>query len=205
MLSQFDERVVLTDLANARDRHALVEFYTTWPDLSKEAELIVPQDFLNDEGEESEDVDIDQDLRPLSFLADLLRRLWVADEEAVTKLHAILLPTTWTYTLSAPSSMFQLDWTRGKFSYQPPSELRRSLYYLLQHSDLTRRCGNSDCERPYFIGTHGNDRYCSNNCFVIARKQSKRAWWEEHGEEWRRDRESVKKKNATKKKPRGGI
>src|SRR5437588_12388193 len=112
MENEDDERMVLIRLANARDSDALVEFCTTWPDLSKEAEWIVPPDLLDNEDVDSEDVD-SEDLRPLSFLARLLRRLWVADEEAVTKLHAILLPSSSSYTRSptdTPSSMFRLDW-----------------------------------------------------------------------------------------------
>src|SRR5437588_8709109 len=100
---------ILTDLANARDADALQRFYDTWETFSREAKLIVPPGFLRDE-----DANMPDHLRPVSFLAYLLRRLWVGDEEAMTKLERILLPTGQSLT-----TFFRLDWRWGRLSYQP--------------------------------------------------------------------------------------
>ncbi len=181
-------RKLLTELANACDTDAIQEFVRHWPDFSREAELVVPPAFLADEDE------VPEALRHVSFLAYLLRRLWVADDEAVKKLNAIFLTRNLTLTLSPP--FFETDWRRGTFAYHPQTEVQRVLHYLLQHVEFVKRCGNVDCARPYFIGNHTADKYCSEKCFAVARKKSKRAWWNEHGGEWRDAAEKVKRKKS---------
>jgi len=92
------------------------------------------------------------------------------------------------------------DWRRGSFIYLPWAELQRDLYYLARNSDRLKMCANFDCSHPYFIGERGNERYCSKPCFDISRRQAKRAWWGEHGEQWRMAREKLKREAKKKSK-----
>ena len=41
------------------------------------------------------------------------------------------------------------------------------------------RCGDR------FVANAPKSIYCSDACFHVARKDSKKAWWSEHGKEWR--------------------
>jgi len=52
------------------------------------------------------------------------------------------------------------------------------------------RCGTR------FVADTPQNTYCSDACFQLARKDSKRAWWSEHGHQWRKSKQS--KKNRSK-------
>ena len=53
------------------------------------------------------------------------------------------------------------------------------------------RCGNR------FVATTPKSIYCTDACFQLARKDSKKAWWSEHGQEWR---DSIKKAKSKRSK-----
>jgi len=54
--------------------------------------------------------------------------------------------------------------------------------------DRMRRCQNSACPVPYFLAKHRNQRFCSKICAGPAQRKLKKAWWSEHGDEWRSKR-----------------
>ena len=180
---------MLKDLANASDDQAIHKLQISWPELSRDATGLLSIDFLG----EREFFDTPADLRRFYFLRHLLRRLWVADEEAVRKLEEILVAAG-DPSLTVTPSHFRLDWRRGTFTYQPQSELQRALYYLAQNSIQAKLCGNPDCEHPYFIAALANELYCCKACSDVARRQARRNWWGEHGAEWRRAKEKARRK-----------
>jgi hypothetical protein len=47
-------------------------------------------------------------------------------------------------------------------------------------------CGNPECPAPYFVATKKNQRYCSEKCAGWAKREAKKAWWDQHGSERRR-------------------
>jgi len=54
--------------------------------------------------------------------------------------------------------------------------------------DRMRRCENSTCAVPYFLAKHRNQKFCSEICAGPAQRELKKAWWSEHGDEWRSKR-----------------
>ena len=50
-----------------------------------------------------------------------------------------------------------------------------------------RKCEAPECSTPYFVARHLRQKYCSDKCAEWAQKSWKKKWWEEHGEEWRRN------------------
>ena len=54
-------------------------------------------------------------------------------------------------------------------------------------SDRMRRCENSSCPAPYFVARKRTQKYCSEECAAPAQREQKKAWWNEHGEEWRKE------------------
>lgn len=190
--TDFNVRSFLEELANARDTDALRSALTRWAALFVEARYCVPKNLI------CETQDTPKDLAIPESIAFLLRRLWVSDEEAISKLDRLFLSEnrSWTYT----PGFFRADWRRSKLVYQPHSQIQHALFFLLEHSTLLRLCGNPDCDRPYFIAEHGNDRYCKKKCFNKARSDAKRAWWGEHGEQWRSERERLARKRNVKSK-----
>jgi hypothetical protein len=54
------------------------------------------------------------------------------------------------------------------------------------------RCGNR------FVASAPKSIYCSDACFQSARKDSKKAWWNEHGPQWRTKRTKSAKSKGSK-------
>ena len=61
-------------------------------------------------------------------------------------------------------------------------------------ADRMRYCQNPSCPAPYFLAKRRSQKYCSDACSLPAQREFKRAWWQDHGEEWRAKR--AKKKEA---------
>jgi len=54
--------------------------------------------------------------------------------------------------------------------------------------DRMRYCPNPECPAPYFIAKRRSQKYCSDACALPAQREFKRAWWSDHGNEWRAKR-----------------
>ncbi len=61
--------------------------------------------------------------------------------------------------------------------------------------DRMRYCPSPHCAAPYFIAKRRSQKYCSDGCAVPAQREFKRAWWDEHGKEWRAERKKVSQKS----------
>jgi hypothetical protein len=68
-------------------------------------------------------------------------------------------------------------------------------------SDRMRYCANPACPAPYFIARRRSQKYCTDACALPAQREFKRAWWSEHGPEWRKKRKRAEKVKARAKKP----
>lgn len=53
-------------------------------------------------------------------------------------------------------------------------------------ADLMRLCPNPTCPAPYFIAKRRSQKYCSDACSLPAQREFKKAWWREHGSDWRK-------------------
>ena len=57
-------------------------------------------------------------------------------------------------------------------------------------------CWNPECPAPYFLASRNNQRYCSDGCTVVAKREAKRKWWSKH----RAKRKSSKSKRERRKR-----
>ena len=69
----------------------------------------------------------------------------------------------------------------------------------LQIADRMRYCPNPTCLSPYFIAYRRSQKYCTDACALPAQRELKRAWWKEHGDEWRKARKASTKKSLQKR------
>jgi hypothetical protein len=69
----------------------------------------------------------------------------------------------------------------------------------VQIADRMRYCPNPTCPAPYFIARRRSQKYCSDDCALPAQRELKRAWWKEHGDEWRKARKGSTKKPKRKR------
>jgi hypothetical protein len=120
------------------------------------------------------------DERVLAF-QDVAQSVWSGgSERSIERLREVLLP---------PESIgaIGIDWKARSLSYQPITNIQAGFYYLLQNSNLAKRCGN-ECVQRFFFAKRPNERYCSARCFAAAQKAAKKDWWQEHAEEFRERR-----------------
>jgi rRNA maturation protein Nop10 len=82
----------------------------------------------------------------------------------------------------------------------PESEVwpcQRAAMFLGVDSWRVRFC--SSCGNRY-VAAHPRQQFCGDNCFQKSRKEAKKAWWGEHGQNWRTSKQkSAKKISKTKK------
>jgi hypothetical protein len=141
------------------------------------AEKSAREEFLEKYNLDAETADLS-----LAFYVDLAQSLFTRPSaSSLKRLRQLLLP-------AGALDMLGIDWRRRRFSYQAHARLQGAFHYLLENSDLAKRCGNAACAKPYFFSKRRNARYCSDECFAAAQRATKREWWEEHGEEWRQSR-----------------
>jgi hypothetical protein len=74
------------------------------------------------------------------------------------------------------------------------SSLYRHMYFLIMFEKLgsLRVCKNPGCVTPRFRALRKDKIYCCTDCAELI---AKRRWWEENGNEWRRNRQKVKSKS----------
>jgi hypothetical protein len=69
-----------------------------------------------------------------------------------------------------------------------PRPMSQALEYLLRPNVHTSICVNPGCLSPYFFPSRRGQKYCSDACSLPAQRESKRSWWQEHGDAWRKGR-----------------
>ncbi len=67
-------------------------------------------------------------------------------------------------------------------------DLARFLSFELNSypAERLRICARPNCETPYFTARHLRQNYCSELCAQWGQRQSKKQWWTENGNEWRK-------------------
>lgn len=190
----------LKDLANlADDRAAFESFESRHADFLP-AELRRPVEFAVDQVSLALGVNLSHEQRTklvglreqLCGLRRGLRALWTA-------------PDDWTRLWRA-FRLYQ-DMMQGGdhallLTHDPPplTLFMQAVLFMLRQADRARRCANPDCPAPYFFAKRRGQRFCITECAVPAQHESKRRWWNEHGEEWRA---KWKKSRSQKKGKRG--
>jgi hypothetical protein len=118
----------------------------------------------------------------------LLRRAWEQPTPLEREIHLNL-------TLHEVQKHF-LELTKMKpaegSSYHPVWKAIGNIAVGLTHAqrvtDRMRTCPNSSCPAPHFVAKRKTQKFCSEICAAPAQREQKKAWWNEHGENWRSSR-----------------
>jgi hypothetical protein len=86
----------------------------------------------------------------------------------------------WSEILRAEASDPAKMWT-----ISDPDVFAQVLLRAIDVVPLMRKCPNPICPAPYFIAARRSRRYCSDACSLPAQRESKRAWWNQHGHSYR--------------------
>jgi len=149
-----------------------------------------------------------KDSRQVPWLKTIVQQLWTGNPHprCIRDLENLLLSgqlgSAGPEPLTPLAGIIGIDWRHGRFVYRPQTTLQRALAYLMENSHVAKICANPDCRR-YFIADRSNTQYCSEKCLEAARRETKRAWWDEKGDEWRRKRTKSKPKQGKPKSRRG--
>jgi hypothetical protein len=90
-------------------------------------------------------------------------------------------------------AQFLADWDEGTFQYRGLCHFQRALFLLFRESWRARVCEKCGYK---FVARRVAQRYCSRECSESMQKENKRKWWNEHGEEWRKQRMKSKRRKA---------
>jgi len=81
-----------------------------------------------------------------------------------------------------------------------PRCLLDELARTLLRSEHLGICRNPQCSgTKYFVAVTYKQKFCGYACSQSARKQTKRDWWAENGDEWRKDRQQTTRTKKGKK------
>jgi len=146
-----------------------------------------------------------EDLMALSFTAagglkiyeyrDGLRKIWAGDWQVAND-----LVTGWVREANkrAPYHAISVRGTHGQSIFVAPNYGILPLSLALGVSELRPKmaiCGNPECPNPYFFKGRKTQRFCDRPaCAAYAQREYKKNWWNEHGSERRRERNSKKEK-----------
>jgi len=115
-----------------------------------------------------------------------LKRAWVKPT-AIGRQIYLLLEIAWYLRAVAAET----EWRVTQDTIDPFAFV---LLRALHVADRMRFCPNPGCPAPYFIAARRSQKYCSEACALPAQREFKRAWWAEHGTQWRVKRESAARK-----------
>lgn len=66
-----------------------------------------------------------------------------------------------------------------------PAGFAQAVLRMVEIAPLLRVCQNkAQCQHPYFIAHREDQAYCSKQCSLAGRRESKRQWWEREGKQW---------------------
>jgi hypothetical protein len=111
-------------------------------------------------------------------LRDELRKIWTA-RDLTAKRWAVLHLAEHHYSWSLSQDGTDLP---------AATPMVQVVEYLLRTNVHTSICANPQCLTPYFFPPRRGRKYCSDACALPAQRESKRSWWQAHGETWRKAR-----------------
>jgi hypothetical protein len=191
---------MLTDLANLHRSAAAIErLRAKYPGFLPDAPsgINFKVRYVTESGQEIPH-DVPEGLQYILQLQRMICELWSGkpSDRCLTELQHVLLTGKLGVTVQFLQSLnvaplpgiMGVDWKHRTFVYRPQTLLQEVLHCLMQESPKAKICANPDCPAPYFIAPRSNARYCSEDCLQAVQRASKRAWWEEKGQEWRESR-----------------
>jgi hypothetical protein len=186
----------LTELANLLDETAAMRFKRRFGNIFLPQ---LPQALIQSwaiRGEEEDVGSLSQDQKIWKYwllpLRESVRRLWIRNER--DKRWGVFRILEKYFLIG--SSQFakgpvndDADWLPNDLG---PETICESIFIYLR--GRTSRCGNPDCNAPYFFAPKRLQKYCSDVCARPAQQESKRKWWAANGTVWRRKHRMSRKK-----------
>jgi hypothetical protein len=137
----------------------------------------------------------------------VVRELWEGkhrgdEDQIIAQGLSLVVPRQEEGYVDTSQLLFNVSWELGCL-WASPRDLGDYVWLgLLQHSKQLAVCANKDdeCPAPYFIKKKPNQKFCSEACALPAQREFKRQWFREHGEEWRKQWLSKRKRRSTKKR-----
>ena len=151
---------------------------------------------------------------------DVLRRLWVREQESIGRGlagfllgidHALgidsnpcipgldeawkQLKARYPWWIIEPPSL-HTHWGLGVFFFNPITDFQRAAYFLFRESWRAKVC---PCCCGLFIAQKGAQNYCSTRCYGVNKQRRGLDWWRQHGVAWRKARKTSAKKSGRKR------
>jgi len=111
-------------------------------------------------------------------VASEFRRAWKAEQsEGETQhvgsyLDSIFEPNSWA---TWEGSAIRADFVTGKWEPVPRNFLDVLAIQLMRSRNMLQRCENPNCQK-YIVKEYSHDKYCSNRCSEIGRKEKVKLW-----------------------------
>jgi hypothetical protein len=118
------------------------------------------------------------------FLSFLLKRGWDAPTQREREWYFREAESFGRYLTAKDAE--KTEWDDSHLMYRfvkppaQPSPLEAVFHYLWRNVKHALRCGNPECQIPYFFATKKSQKYCSYECAEPARRASKLRWWNEN-------------------------
>jgi hypothetical protein len=138
--------------------------------------------------------DIHFDLGPARMLAELLKDAWKQPTSLSRELKIFCL---------------QRDLLGLHALREDPVESFKTdkLMFLILRAvflaEKMRYCANPECPAPYFLAKRRSQKYCTQECALPAQREFKKAWWAEHGENWRQTRRESQTRGKARRRKGG--
>jgi hypothetical protein len=140
-----------------------------------------------------------------------VRELWEGkykglEDQAIAHGLSLVVPRQEEGFVDTSQLLFHVNWKNG-FIWASPRDLGDYVWLsLLQHSQKLALCANKDneCPSPYFVRKKKGQKFCSEACAAPSQREFKRRWFQEHGEEWRKQRLNKRQKQSKSTKKRRG-
>ena len=187
---------LLTDFANTHSEDLEKRFVSKWRERTG-------RDWYSGTGRE-----VGGEPNPLK-VQQVVRELWEGkyegyEDQAIAQGLSLGVPRQEEGFVDTSQLLFNVNWREGVI-WAYPRDLGDYVWLsLLQHSQRLAVCANKDngCPSPYFIRKKKGQKFCSDGCAAPSQREFKRKWFQEHGEEWRKQWLSKRKRQPkTTKKP----
>ena len=133
------------------------------------------------------------------FAQDTARRLWEGKKAGIEGIQVALslgLAISSREDEQTFAPPIYVDWDAASLFVSPRNLQDLVWLTLLQNSKRLGVCENysngGQCDSPFFLKYRPAARFCSQPCALTAQQESKRKWWNEHGQEWLAKRRAQK-------------
>jgi hypothetical protein len=81
-----------------------------------------------------------------------------------------------TNILNFRAPKIEVDFSSGRITLRPQTLLDWLVLSLIECRRSLSICAREECATPYFVKTHPRTKYCSIDCFNLARERGQKEW-----------------------------